>query len=331
MVASVISARLAAILKDNGWALNLVFIAFGSYFTARAGNAVVARTMRILPSIEDMQNSNANKRHAGPSTTHASFTSTAERNLFAIKRENLNPAGEGTGPDGQPAEPSMVSGRNYNESDLRPCAIPAVLRATLVAEGEPEWSSAVLVNNNTHEAEVYTINEGDNQIAEDAFLVDVRSREIVVRRRDHFERCSAEGEGNTQVPGPVPQVAVPEPPTDGTGGEGVTKVSETQYTVDRAEVDKALSNLNEVATQARIVPSFKNGKANGFKLFSIKPGSIYSKIGLQNGDVIQKINGYEINSPDKALESYQQLKGANAVSIELQRRGQAMSFSYNIH
>jgi general secretion pathway protein C len=100
--------------------------------------------------------------------------------------------------------------------------------------------------------------------------------------------------------------------------------------VDRAEVDNALSNLSKVATQARIVPSFRNGKPNGFKLFSIKPGSIYSKIGLKNGDVIQKINGYEMNSPDKALEIYQKLKDASSVSIEFQRRGKSKHFNYNI-
>ena len=41
--------------------------------------------------------------------------------------------------------------------------------------------------------------------------------------------------------------------------------------------------MNQIATQARIVPSFKNGVANGFKLFSIQPGSLYSAIGVENG------------------------------------------------
>jgi histidinol-phosphate aminotransferase len=49
------------------------------------------------------------------------------------------------------------------------------------------------------------------------------------------------------------------------------------------------------------------GKPVGFKLFSIKPGSLYSKIGLQNGDVINRIRG-PFNT---AL--LQQLAGAAAV------------------
>ena len=54
------------------------------------------------------------------------------------------------------------------------------------------------------------------------------------------------------------------------------------------------------------------------------------KIGLTNGDVIQKINGYAMDSPDKALELYQKLRDASSVSIEVNRRGQNMTMNYSI-
>ncbi len=82
--------------------------------------------------------------------------------------------------------------------------------------------------------------------------------------------------------------------------------------------------------QARIVPSFKNGQANGFKLFSIRPDSLYSKIGIQNGDVIQRINGYDMNSPDKALEAYTKLRNAGALDLTVERNGQSTSYHYAI-
>ena len=91
-----------------------------------------------------------------------------------------------------------------------------------------------------------------------------------------------------------------------------------------------MGNLSKVATQARIVPSFKNGKPNGFKLFSIKPGSLYTKIGLRNGDVVQRINGYDMDSPDKALEVYQKLQDSKSITVEIQRRGKPMTMSYTI-
>ncbi|MCX7959177.1 MAG: PDZ domain-containing protein, partial [Deltaproteobacteria bacterium] len=113
-------------------------------------------------------------------------------------------------------------------------------------------------------------------------------------------------------------------------GEGVSKIAEGKYVVSQSELEKTLTNLNDVAMQARIVPNFEGGKANGFKIFNIKANSIYEKIGLKNGDVIQKINGFEINSPDKAFEVYQKLKDAKAINIDISRDGRNMSFDYTI-
>ena len=110
----------------------------------------------------------------------------------------------------------------------------------------------------------------------------------------------------------------------------VRQLSENQYVLAKATVNGALSDLSNLATQARIVPSFKNGVANGFKLFSIVPDSLYSKIGIQNGDVIRRINGYEMNSPDKALEIYQKLRDANRIEVEIERRGDTIRKSYSI-
>ena len=113
--------------------------------------------------------------------------------------------------------------------------------------------------------------------------------------------------------------------------EGVRKVTENRYDLDKSVIDTALNNLNTLATQARLVPSFKNGVANGFKLFQIQPGSLYSAIGIENGDVITRINGYEVNSPDKALEVYQKLRESAHVTIELERGGQLVKKDYNIN
>ncbi|MGB9599189.1 MAG: type II secretion system protein GspC, partial [Myxococcota bacterium] len=98
----------------------------------------------------------------------------------------------------------------------------------------------------------------------------------------------------------------------------------------QSELERTLTNLNDVAMQARIVPNFEGGKANGFKIFNIKANSIYEKIGLKNGDVIQKINGFEINSPDKAFEVYQKLKDAKAINVEINRGGSNMTLDYTI-
>jgi general secretion pathway protein C len=323
------SARIASLIRGNAWLPNLLFVALSAFFIAGSINAVVAKAIRPIPSLEDAPPPPVPSAARLPQ--HVPLVALAERNLFGVKRESLTPAGEASGPQ-EPAYDLTV--KDFKESDLQPCTVNALLRATLVAD-RPEWSMAIVVKNDTREPAAYSINAGSNAVADDAIIVAIRSREIVVRRRDHFERCSGEGDTANGSPPPMAQ-AQPTPmgdePASPTPGDmsGVTKLSATDFRVERAEVDRSLTNLNEVATQARIVPSFRNGKANGFKLFSIKPGSIYSKIGLQNGDVIQKINGYDMNSPDRALEIYTKLRDATSLTIELMRGGNVQTMNYAI-
>ena len=85
-----------------------------------------------------------------------------------------------------------------------------------------------------------------------------------------------------------------------------------------------------VAKQARIVPSSKDGKPNGFKMYAIRPNSAFAQIGFQNGDTINAINGFEITSMDRALEVYTNVKSASSLSIEVTRRGQPVTMQYKI-
>src|SRR5690606_31292431 len=67
------------------------------------------------------------------------------------------------------------------------------------------------------------------------------------------------------------------PERPGIADAEVRKVDDNTYEISREDVEKQLSNLSALATQARVIPNFKDGKANGFKIFSIRPGSIYQK------------------------------------------------------
>ena len=88
--------------------------------------------------------------------------------------------------------------------------------------------------------------------------------------------------------------------------------------------------MSSLATEARIVPYFENGESKGFKLYSIKPNSLIAKVGIMNGDIIRKVNGYDINSPEKALQVYSLLKSENRISIDITRNGRPKTFEYEI-
>lgn len=112
-------------------------------------------------------------------------------------------------------------------------------------------------------------------------------------------------------------------------GSGIQKASETNYQIPREEVDKTLSNLNEVLTQARCVPNFENGRPSGYRCFQIVPGSIYDKLGMKDGDVISEINGQSINDPGKAFEIFGQLRTMSSVDLRLKRGTQSLNMHYD--
>lgn len=79
------------------------------------------------------------------------------------------------------------------------------------------------------------------------------------------------------------------------------------------------ARARELAPQARIVPAFERGVAIGFRLFSLRPGSAWHAAGLENGDVIERINGLELTSPEKALVVYSTLRCARRFNVGLRR------------
>jgi general secretion pathway protein C len=111
---------------------------------------------------------------------------------------------------------------------------------------------------------------------------------------------------------------------------GIQKLSETEFKVDRGVVDKILENQAELMRQARIVPEQENGKVVGIRLFGVRPDTLLGTLGMENGDRLEKINGFDMTSPESALEAYARLRTADKLTVSINRRGQAMNVDYNI-
>ncbi len=122
-------------------------------------------------------------------------------------------------------------------------------------------------------------------------------------------------------------IAVPKP---GANGDGVKRVSEGKWMVDQREMLASTENMNQILTQARALPYTEQGKTVGFRISEIVPGSLYEKIGLQNGDVIQRVNAQEVDDPAKFFQLYQGLKTERNISIDLLRGGQRQTLNYEI-
>jgi len=113
--------------------------------------------------------------------------------------------------------------------------------------------------------------------------------------------------------------------------DGVRQVAPDTFHIDRREVDHAVSHLSDLFTQVRAVPyTSQGGATQGFRLFSIKPDSLIERIGLKNGDVVQRVNGVEITDPSTAFTLLQDMQGRSQVRVDVLRNHQPTTLSYEI-
>ncbi|MHB1528676.1 MAG: type II secretion system protein N [Acidiferrobacteraceae bacterium] len=106
----------------------------------------------------------------------------------------------------------------------------------------------------------------------------------------------------------------------------VHKVAVGHYLVPPALVKAEMANPQPLFDQAVMVP-YQSG---GFLIRSIKPGSLYQKLGLRPGDVIRSVNGQPIDSLEQAMQVYKHLPAVSEIDLQILRNGQPKEFYYHI-
>ena len=288
------------LFKKHFWAIHLAFIACTAFFVARTINAFVESALLPAPSVR-----------SAPAAAAVKEEPIATLNIEKLAKLLGLPL---------PPPPVETSTEVMDENAApTKSALRVKLLGTLLA-GLPEWSIASIQDLGTARTQTYMV--GDQVLG--AEILEIERSKVIIRNGGKREYIAGDGDVAPAA------VATSTPVTPISNGNGIRAVSENEYEVQRAEIDNTLADLNKVAMQARIVPAFKDGQAQGFKVFSIRPDSIYSRIGVQNGDVIRRINGFEMNSPEKALEVYSKLKDSSRIDIELERNGTPVKKTYNV-
>jgi len=202
-----------------------------------------------------------------------------------------------------------------------------------VAVHQDDGSSHCIIEDlTTHKQDLYGIGA---KVPGDATVKSVEWDRVILDRNGRDEILDlATAQGGPGRPGPAPAAAVaaaaPRPGEAGSTNPHIQQVSETQYNIDRSEVDAALDNMNQLFTQIRAVPHFEAGKSTGFRLFAIRQNSIFDQIGLRNGDIIQSINGSELNDPSRALALFQELRNSSNLTVDVLRNKENLHMSYSL-
>jgi len=222
-----------------------------------------------------------------------------------------------------------VTVASTNPNDIQNTTLPLVLLATNVGATPPQSYATII---NTENQRQGSFGVGDLIPGATGKLKEIHYKYIDFENAGHIERLVLQGQ---QAPAPQPVAQAETPAAEGDDlqasiDSGIKKIDDNTYEIDKSLVDKVLANPMGVAKGARVVPAVMNGKPNGFKLYAIRPSSVYAKLGLTNGDTLSAINGMELTTADKALEVYTKLREATQLEVEIQRRGKPMTLKYSI-
>ncbi len=145
-------------------------------------------------------------------------------------------------------------------------------------------------------------------------------REKVVLRVDGRDEVLAMAE-----PGETPGAPPPEAPE----APGPDR-SSMEIALKGDEIAAALGDLHDLAQQATIRPNFNRGQRDGFLLARVQPASLFSRLGLQTGDVIKTVDGQPITSVGEALSLYKSLTPGNRVEVVISRQGNDQTLAFAI-
>ncbi|CAH2031542.1 type II secretion system protein GspC [Trichlorobacter ammonificans] len=205
-------------------------------------------------------------------------------------------------------------------------AAPAVAPGDLVllgtAAGTPRQSFVLVRKSSTNEERVFRVGE--------------RVFDLGVLSAVHKETADLKSGDRTitlrtpNAPQEAPRPAA-SPAQAATAPVGVIPASGgSSGIIEQRALNAALDNIGQAMTDARLLPSVKDGKVEGFRLSEVKPQGVFAAIGLRNGDVLQKINDFPVDSPEKAIQSFMTLKGQTRIKLDLIRDGAPTSLSYEI-
>ena len=288
-----------------------VYVAASGLLVAHSINAFVADA--LTPAPELLAGSSAT--HSPESALPASYSPAqyAEHvrssGLFVLPPPTQDPRKQ-TGSAGAPVRASLGAS--------------AKIRLIGVVMGDQSGIFAIVEEQTSKNQALYRLHD---QIPDLGEVTAIQRSGIVIRKGNLEELVEL---ALPERPG-MPSLSAVAPPAQ-TSTASLTPASSAplKKVIDRREVEQAMNDLPKLMTQARAVPNMVNGALNGFRLDYIAPSSFYEKIGVQTGDVLQRVNGVDIRDPGTILSMLQQLKNEEVVKLDIIRNNQRSTVTYEL-
>ncbi|KPJ77092.1 MAG: hypothetical protein AMJ54_09440 [Deltaproteobacteria bacterium SG8_13] len=289
-------------VKNAFTALNLLLIAAGVYFSVNAFYLYTSsrldpaepETFRVAPSA---------RAEASEPLPLSHYQPVVERNLFQTK------ATAAVIPQ------AVVDVEGLQQTDLK-------LKLWGTVTGDDKEAYAVIEETGKRIQNLYRI--GDS--VQDATLKLILREKVVLSVKGRDEVLEIE-KPTDRASSARPAAAYAARP--GAGRQPRAPRSQ-KITLRRNQIDEALQDVNQLLSDVSIRPHFQDGQPDGLMLSRVKPNSLFMRMGLRNGDVINGVNGQQLQSVDDAMSFYEKLKESDQVTVQLKRGGRERTIQYTI-
>jgi type II secretion system protein C len=251
----------------------------------------------------------ADKQVASPQTRSPSdYAAIVQRNLFTEGDDAGHP-------------PAAVN--RPRALDSLPAAQELGLRLIGAIAGGPLASRAVIQNTKNNTTGSYRIGDAVasatvETIQRDAVILQYQGKPLVLKLRA----------GRTEDAGPKTEDAGLKAQEAGQKADARNQPSSVLG--PPASESSRSGSLAELFRKATIEPYVKNDQTEGLRITGVEDIPMAQVLGLQNGDIVQSINGQQLTSKQKAFQVLMKAKTQSQVDIQLLRDGKSKNLSFNL-
>lgn len=305
--------QLRALFRRHGWVLVLNALSVAAFFHAHALGSLLG--LRLGPDARALCTT--------PARDFAPEAPSVSRDLRAAVVAARNAFDSVTGPLGAIPGGASSPGDGLIAAITDPMGAPecdGVRVVAIAASSDAEWSLASLVPGDS--AEPLLRRRGGA----------VAGKTVQFIGQDRVWLADGEGlcqAGMWQRPKASPARRVAATPKTELAREmaaGIHPVSATELRVERRVVEKILEHQAELVAGAHVMPD----PEGGFRITGVKADSPLAQLGIQSGDRLESINGFDVTNPEKALEAYARLSSAPHLTVTVRRADKETNLDYDI-
>jgi type II secretion system protein C len=207
--------------------------------------------------------------------------------------------------------------------ELKPTALDLRLLGTAVG-GTKGMNAAVIENAASRTPKVYR--EGD-KVASKTVVHEIQTKRVILitdGKRELLTLAETSAKARPDQPRPARPGRTNRLPRSGAGRKrpnGTTVVQRKEWE------DK---NVSELLGDSTITPVYKKGKVEGLQVTNIAKNEYAKSVGLQEGDVVMRVNGVKIRSLDEAYDLANKLQQAPTLRVEIMRNDRPTTLTFRV-